>query len=173
MEVSVKREVVVFLAVFVVAFAGFGLFLVLTRSGTFQVSHEQAVSLISPNYPEPPDGERSGRAAAVKIVNEIRRQRDAAEGLRQATQIPRTILGLGPKHWVKNKYSSGEFVQLEDNSVWQIAPLDKINTMLWLPTEEVVVVASQNALYPYSLIGRRDKADAQLIAKLPRLKGLP
>jgi len=73
----------------------------------------------------------------------------------------------GQKHWVKSKADGGAFVQLEDGSLWQISPLDKINTMLWLPTENVVVVESNNPQYPYKLVGERDTAEAKLVTRGP------
>ena len=69
----------------------------------------------------------------------------------------------GQKHWVKSKADGGAFIQLEDGSLWQISPLDKINTMLWLPTENVVVVESSNPQYPFKLVGERDTAEAKLV----------
>jgi len=69
----------------------------------------------------------------------------------------------GQKHWVSSKADGGAFIQLEDGSFWQISSLDKIKTMLWLPTENIVVVESSNPQYPYKLVGERDTAEAKLI----------
>ncbi|OGA45863.1 MAG: hypothetical protein A3G24_18430 [Betaproteobacteria bacterium RIFCSPLOWO2_12_FULL_62_13] len=33
----------------------------------------------------------------------------------------------------------GEIVKLEDGSIWQVDAVDAIDTMLWLPTTEIVV----------------------------------
>jgi len=71
--------------------------------------------------------------------------------------------GIGQKHWVKSKADGGKFIQLEDGSLWEISPIDKINTMLWLPLDDVVVVESTNPLYPYKLVGERDAAEAKLV----------
>jgi hypothetical protein len=42
-------------------------------------------------------------------------------------------------HWVAKVLADGEFVKLEDNSLWQIDVIDRIDTTLWLPTEEIVI----------------------------------
>jgi hypothetical protein len=44
-----------------------------------------------------------------------------------------------------------------------VSPIDKINTMLWLPIDDVVVVESKNPLYPYKLVGKQDAAEAKLV----------
>ena len=41
-------------------------------------------------------------------------------------------------HWIQSVSSQGEIVTLEDGSIWEIAQIDHVNTMLWLPTEDVV-----------------------------------
>lgn len=91
-----------------------------------------------------------------------------------ATQVEKTSAGAGKsstyagvdqKHWVREKIDSGAFIKLEDGSLWQIAPIDKINTMLWLPIDNVVVIDSKNPQYPYKLVGERDTAEAQLVSQ--------
>lgn len=73
--------------------------------------------------------------------------------------------GVGQKHWVREKIDSGAYIKLEDGSLWQISPIDKINTMLWLPTDNVVVIESRNPQYPYKLVGERDTAEAKLVSQ--------
>lgn len=70
---------------------------------------------------------------------------------------------IGHKRWVKSKADGGKFIKLEDGSLWEVSPIDKINTMLWLPLDDVVVVESKNPLYPYKLVGERDAAEARLV----------
>ncbi len=80
-----------------------------------------------------------------------------------ATQQPNIYLGVGQEHWVQKTIGSGAFIQLEDNSLWEISPIDRINTMLWLPIDNIVVIESKNSLYPYKLVGERDTAEARLL----------
>jgi hypothetical protein len=76
--------------------------------------------------------------------------------------------GLGAKHWVNKAIGQGAFILLEDGSLWEISPIDKIKTMLWLPTSSVVVIAGKNPEYPYGLVCERDTADAKLVTALTR-----
>ena len=48
-------------------------------------------------------------------------------------------LGVGQEHWVQETIDSGAFIRLEDNSLWEISPIDRINTILWLPIDNVIV----------------------------------
>jgi hypothetical protein len=72
--------------------------------------------------------------------------------------------GVGQRHWVKERIDRGAYIKLEDGSLWQVSPLDKLNTMLWLPTDDVIVIEGSNPLYPYKLVGERDAAEAKLVA---------
>jgi len=78
---------------------------------------------------------------------------------------PGAYVDVGRKHWVSEKIGGGAFIKLEDGSMWQISPLDKINTALWLPTDNVVVVETGSVQYPYKLVGERDTAEAKLVSK--------
>ena len=72
-------------------------------------------------------------------------------------------LGIGRERWVQKTIDGGAFIRLEDNSLWEISPIDKINTMLWLPIDNIIVIESTNSLYPYKLVGERDTAEARLL----------
>ena len=80
-----------------------------------------------------------------------------------AAQKSNVYLGIGQEHWVKETIDSGAFIRLEDNSLWEISPIDIINTILWLPIDNVIVIESTNPLYPYKLVGERDIAEAKLL----------
>ena len=79
-----------------------------------------------------------------------------------------TYLGVNSKHWISKKIDGGEFIKLEDGSLWGISPIDKINTTLWLPIEDIVVIENKDSLlYPYKLINTDsgNTAEAKLISK--------
>lgn len=42
-------------------------------------------------------------------------------------------------HWISSVSSNGQIVTLEDRSIWEIDAVDAIDTMLWLPTENVLI----------------------------------
>lgn len=71
------------------------------------------------------------------------------------------------KHWISKNIDSGEFILLEDKSLWQIDPLDKIDAMLWLPMSNISIVESNAGSpgYDYLLINTDDgeKAHAKYI----------
>ena len=71
--------------------------------------------------------------------------------------------GVDQRHRVKSTSERGGFVQLEDGSLWEISVIDRINTTLWLVTDDVVVVENNSPLYPYKLVGDRDSAEAKLV----------
>ena len=83
---------------------------------------------------------------------------------RQVTNIHEFGLYVSPGegHWVQSKTDDGSIVILEDRSVWQIDPLDQIDTALWLPMTEITVVEINGG---YLLINTDDgeKAHARLI----------
>ena len=78
-----------------------------------------------------------------------------------------TYYTLGSGHWVSKNIESGKYIKLEDGSLWEISPLDKINTILWLILDDITVTESSNLLYPYLLVNTDDNetAEARLIAK--------
>jgi len=47
--------------------------------------------------------------------------------------------GCESGHWVESVSGDGQIVKLEDGSIWQVDPVDAIDSMLWLPTTEIVV----------------------------------
>lgn len=71
-------------------------------------------------------------------------------------------IGTGSGHWIQNTSSGGEFITLEDGSVWQVDLLDRIDTLLWLPITDITVAESGGG---YLLINTDDgeKAHATLL----------
>jgi hypothetical protein len=65
------------------------------------------------------------------------------------TRRPST--GRGPQsssncidgHWVQSVTNDGQLLVLEDRSVWEVDPVDAIHTMLWLPTQNVLVCGNR------------------------------
>ncbi|MHC4354651.1 MAG: hypothetical protein ACYTE3_12130 [Planctomycetota bacterium] len=72
----------------------------------------------------------------------------------------------GGGHWLKERLDSDNSVRLEDDSLWQVNPVDRITCSLWLCTEGIIVAESQNPDYPYALINTDDqgKVEARLIS---------
>ena len=47
-------------------------------------------------------------------------------------------IGCESGHWITSVNRDGEVVILEDGSVWLVDPIDQIDSMLWLPTSDIV-----------------------------------
>ncbi|MEM5871920.1 MAG: hypothetical protein QW051_03540 [Candidatus Aenigmatarchaeota archaeon] len=43
------------------------------------------------------------------------------------------------KHWIRYKSDDGSIIILEDGSVWEVNPIDRIYSILWLPTDDVII----------------------------------
>ena len=67
----------------------------------------------------------------------------------------------GPKtgHWIKSKGAGGKIITLEDGSRWEISPLDRITSILWLPITNITITESNKGFpgYNYLLIAKDDK----------------
>jgi hypothetical protein len=58
------------------------------------------------------------------------------------TTALRPSSGCVEGHWVSQVMAGGGVVELEDGSLWQIDPVDKIDSMLWLPPEAIIACDS-------------------------------
>ncbi len=47
--------------------------------------------------------------------------------------------GCESGHWIESVFDDGEFVKLEDGSLWRVSIVGRIDSMLWLPTNDIVV----------------------------------
>jgi|SRR5579862_7437952 len=77
----------------------------------------------------------------------------------------RVYLDVGSEHWISKVIGDGEYVKLEDGSLWEISSVDRINSMLWLPVETVHVVTSSSSLSGYKIVNTDagDSADATFV----------
>ena len=74
---------------------------------------------------------------------------------------------LGQKTWIKEKIDSGRMLLLADGSLWEISLLDRINTMLWMMFDDVIVVKGDSPLFPYKLVNtsQGETAEAKYLGK--------
>lgn len=77
-------------------------------------------------------------------------------------QKPLVYEGGSSGHWIKENIDRGTFILLEDGSLWEIDPLDKIDASLWLKIENITITTSNKGGvgYDYLLINTDDKAKA-------------
>ena len=73
-----------------------------------------------------------------------------------------TYLGVGGDHWVRKNVDQGRFIVLEDNSLWAVDPLNRVDAMLWLPISDITVLESATGSpgYNYLLINTDDGEQA-------------
>ena len=73
-----------------------------------------------------------------------------------------TYFDVGDGHWIEKNVGGGKCILLEDHSFWQIDPVDRIDTMLWLPISNVTVRESSSGSpgYNYLLINTDDDEQA-------------
>jgi hypothetical protein len=71
-------------------------------------------------------------------------------------------------HWVTGTIDQGKMVKLEDGSLWEIGPLNRIDSSLWLPADHVIVIEENHGPidYKFQLVNtsRNQAAYAKLIA---------
>lgn len=82
--------------------------------------------------------------------------------VRQIQSIP-NIEQILPKasdvssdHWIDSVLDDGNFVKLEDGSLWQISPVDTVTTSIWAGSTEITIIKLDNSTYPYKLINTDD-----------------
>jgi hypothetical protein len=78
-----------------------------------------------------------------------------------------TYNSVGPGHWISEKIDQGKYIQLEDNSLWEISSLDRYKTSIWLSMDHITVIESENILYPYILVNtsQGETAEAKFVSK--------
>lgn len=96
-----------------------------------------------------PSTEVGIRLSLMSLAVDVLDKRPASpESLTIADQIYRFVKrseGTQPNrdcidgHWISSVMGSGKLIKLEDDSIWEVDTIDTINSMLWLPTEEVLL----------------------------------
>ncbi|MDD2367641.1 MAG: hypothetical protein PHN84_15945 [Desulfuromonadaceae bacterium] len=104
--------------------------------------------------------------AAYTEGQAINQQNTAQVVTKKRTMVPQHTAGAypgtGSGHWIQTNIDSGEFIVLEDGSLWKIDPLDKIDASLWLAISDITVVESNDGSpgYGYLLINTDDEEKA-------------
>jgi len=86
-----------------------------------------------------------------------------------ATQLapPQSYINVGDSTWVTGVMDNGALVKLQDGSLWQVAPIGRVDSNLWLPTTDITVINGDDPSYPYKLINTEDNetVDARLVSQ--------
>ena len=122
--------------------------------------------------------EKRAKEKSGKTIDELieeKKRSNAAAGKENAKKSPYTLeymakhpppkggvyLGTSGGHWIDSVSDDGRIVVLEDDSTWEVSPLDRIDTALWLPVTDIVVTTSDNPLYPHLLVNKDDSETAE------------
>jgi len=76
------------------------------------------------------------------------------------TNIEKSITGIydndGSEHYLEGNYNSGSRIVLDDGSMWDIDPVDKIVAALWEYNSVITVTSTKGGKYPYELTNSDD-----------------
>jgi hypothetical protein len=53
--------------------------------------------------------------------------------------LPRSSQGCSSGHWISGNIDDGQYIKLEDGSLWEVDAADTVDSALWLETEELTV----------------------------------
>lgn len=65
------------------------------------------------------------------------------------------------EHWLRDKQEEGRIVLLEDESVWEVHPSDRLVTARWLRISTITVNHTQKEGYPYQLTNTTEGESAR------------
>jgi hypothetical protein len=76
------------------------------------------------------------------------------------------------EHWLRDKHDFGIVVILEDRSMWEVHPSDRLITSRWLRMSTIIVEHMQKDSYPYLLKNSTEQeiARASFLGDLPYWK---
>jgi hypothetical protein len=100
----------------------------------------------SKGHPKTDAGIRLGMLSlAIDVLNKRPSPPDALSIARTLSHLAKgestsqPAKGCTDGHWIDSVTGSGKLVKLEDGSIWEVDAVDSINSMLWLPTEEILI----------------------------------
>ena len=65
------------------------------------------------------------------------------------------------EHWLCDKHEDGIVLLLEDESMWEVHPSDRLIVLRWLRMSTILVEHTQKDGYPYLLRNTTDKETAR------------
>lgn len=100
----------------------------------------------SKGHPKTDVGMRLGMLSlAIDVLNKRPTPPDALSVADRLSRIAKgesavpSARGCADGHWIDSVTGSGMLVKLEDGSIWEVDPADAIYSMLWLPTEQILI----------------------------------
>lgn len=100
---------------------------------------EEPALVFDKDYLDRRFGKKTSSAGASPSISRSGSEPEAAPPQRVLTR-PR--LNVSPYcergHWIQSKTVDGGIIVLEDASVWEVNPIDRIDSMLWLPISNII-----------------------------------
>jgi hypothetical protein len=124
----------------------------LVADGVFNEKTKEALARYqaSKHHPQTEAGLRlSLLSLAVDVLNKKPTPPDAlpvASGLYRAAQGDKAASssnGCVEGHWISSVMSDGQIIKLEDGSIWEVDAIDTVDSMLWLPIENVLICGNR------------------------------
>jgi len=76
-------------------------------------------------------------AAEQRAKESVPQKQRTAESSTRARRYGTSSCETG--HWIESVLDDGQMIKLEDGSIWQVDPVDAIDSALWLPVTDVIV----------------------------------
>lgn len=73
-----------------------------------------------------------------------------------------SYIGIGDETSIQSISDGGRIITLLDNSVWEVSPLDIVDTAIWLPVTDVLIIDGDDPIFPYKMINRDDNEVANV-----------
>ena len=99
-----------------------------------------------------------------ELLNEVY-QKGIEDAIKLQMLTKRMYPGVGMTHWIRRVMAGGDLILLEDGSVWKVFSMDRIHTVLWLPSEEVVVLEAAQPVGEFGYILVNTSNGTQVYAK--------
>jgi len=75
-----------------------------------------------------------------------------------------SYLGINTKQYLSKNEKIGELLTFLDGSKWQVNPIDKMKTALWLPSKEIIV-SIEGTQYLLTNIKKKETVNAKYLSK--------
>ena len=46
-------------------------------------------------------------------------------------------------HWIEAVLDDGRLIKLEDGSLWQVDPIDRVTSSIWLPISDIIICGNR------------------------------
>lgn len=142
------------------------------REGLPKQATESAVQKRAQNHLATNSAAQPPQQSAVNAINPAKDSSVAVQpGVRPLSSrtiaLTHSYSNVGNATWITEVMAGGEVIKLQDGSLWQVAPMDRIDSSLWLPTTNITVIQGDDPSYPYKLINTEDSetVEARLLSQ--------